>query len=162
MPRLEYSEWDGTEEFKPLSADAVFDTLSEYLLNYGENVLRRFDDLDSDQQDILDLLVKEGYIERDEKGQYRVSPKGIRRVEEKALHDLFQVFNRDTMGKHDTGQRGAGQVKLEDSKPYKYGDSLASLNLHETLRNALLRQQTEGRPAPTIHLGQDHFLAYEP
>ena len=46
MARFEYSEWDGTQEFKPLSADSVFDALSEYLLNYGENVLRRFDELD--------------------------------------------------------------------------------------------------------------------
>jgi Ca-activated chloride channel homolog len=161
MPHFEYSKWDGSQEFRPQSAESLFDTLSEYVLNYGENVLHRFDELEPEQQDLLDLLVKEGYIERDEKGQYRVSPKGIRRVEEKALHDLFQVFNRDTMGKHDTGQRGAGQVKLEDSKPYEYGDSLANLNLHETLRNALIRQQREGQPAPPIHIGQDDFVVYE-
>jgi uncharacterized protein with von Willebrand factor type A (vWA) domain len=161
MPRYEYSEWDGTQEFKPLSADAIFDKLSDYLLNYGENVLRRFDDVDPEQQDLLELLVKEGYIERDEKGQYRVSPKGIRRVEEKALHELFQVFQRDTLGKHDTGQRGAGQVKHEDSKPYEYGDALANLNLHETLKNALVRQQTDGKKAPPIHIEQDDFVVYE-
>ena len=46
MPRYEYSEWDGTQEFKPLSAESLFDSLSEYLLNYGENVLRRFDESD--------------------------------------------------------------------------------------------------------------------
>ncbi len=31
-------------------------------------------------------------------------------------------------------------MRLEDSKPYVYGDSLAHLNLHETLKNALVRQ----------------------
>jgi uncharacterized protein with von Willebrand factor type A (vWA) domain len=161
MPRYEYSEWDGSQEFKPLSADSVFDTLSEYLLQYGENVLRRFDELEPEQQDLLELLVKEGYIERDEKGQFRVSPKGIRRVEEKALHELFQVFNRDSMGKHDTGQRGAGQVKHEDSKPYEFGESLSNLNLHETLMNAIVRQQSEGRGGPPIKIEQQDFVVYE-
>src|SRR3990172_8483544 len=123
MPHYEYSEWDGTQQFQPLSAESVFDPLSVYLLQHGESVLRRLDDLEPDQHDLLDLLVKEGYIEPDEKGQYRVSPKGIRRVEEKALHELFQMFQRDAMGKHDTGLRGAGQVKHEDSKPYEFGRS---------------------------------------
>jgi uncharacterized protein with von Willebrand factor type A (vWA) domain len=161
MPQYEYSQWDGTQQFSPLSAESAFDTLSEYLLNYGEAVLRRLDDLDPDQHDLLELLVKEGYIEQDEKGRYRVSPKGIRRVEEKAFHELFQVLGRDAMGKHDTGQRGAGQVKHEDSKPYEYGDPLANLNLHETLKNAIVRQQTEGRGSPPIRTDQDDFVVHE-
>jgi uncharacterized protein with von Willebrand factor type A (vWA) domain len=152
MPHFEYSQWDGSQEFQPLSAESV---------NYGENVLRRFDELEPEQQDLLDLLVKEGYVEQDETGQYRVSPKGIRRIEEKALTDLFQLAQRDTMGKHDTGQRGAGQVKHEDSKPYEYGDSLANLNLHETLRSALARQQAEARAAPPIQVGPEDFVVYE-
>jgi uncharacterized protein with von Willebrand factor type A (vWA) domain len=161
MPHYEYSEWDGTQEFRPLSAESVFDTLSEYLLNYGENVLRRLDEFEPEQQDLLDLLVKEGYVERDEKGRYRVSPKGVRRVEEKALHELFQVFNRDTMGKHDTGLRGTGQVTHEDSKPYEFGDPLANLNLHETLKNAIIRRAGAGHGGPPIQIEQQDFVVYE-
>ena len=173
MPHYEYSEWDGSQEFKPLSAESLFDSLSEYLLNYGEAVLRRLDELEPEQQDMLNLLVKEGFIEQDEKGQYRVSPKGIRRVEDKALHELFQVFHRDSMGKHETGQRGAGQVRHEDSKPYEFGDALANLNLHETLRNALTRTQAESvaelappRPAASrtgarIQIQREDFVVYE-
>jgi uncharacterized protein with von Willebrand factor type A (vWA) domain len=157
MARYEYAQWDGTQEFQPISAESVFDTLSEYLLNYGEAVLRRFDDMDPEQQDLLNLLVKEGYVEQDEKGQYRVSPRGIRRVEEKALHDLFQIYQRDAMGKHDTGLRGAGQVKHEDSKPYEFGDSLANLNLHETLKNAIIRQ---GGGTP-IRIQYEDFVVYD-
>ena len=45
MPSFEYTEWDGTQEFQPLAAEAVFDKFSEYLLEYGDYLLRRLDQL---------------------------------------------------------------------------------------------------------------------
>ena len=141
MPLFEYSEWDGSQEFQPQSADKAFDQLTEYLLQYGDQVMRQLDDLDDeDQADIVKKLQQEGYIEEDGEGKFVVAPKGLRRIQENALTDLFQTFQRDSVGKHDTPQKGGGSVVLEDSKPYVYGDSLANLNLHETLKNAMVRQ----------------------
>lgn len=141
MPLFEYRKWDGSQQFTPQSADQAFDKLAEYLLNYGDQVMRQFDDLDDeDSQEILDLLEKEGLIEKDGEGRWRVAPKGLRRIQDGALTELFQTFQRDAIGKHDTPQKGGGTVRLEDSKPYVYGDSLAHLNLHETLKNTLIRQ----------------------
>lgn len=157
MPQFEYARWDGPHDPDSRSAESVFDALGEYLLTYGESVLRRLDELQPEQSDVLDLLIREGFVEVDESNRFRVTPKGIRRVEEKALHDLFQVFQRDAMGKHETGMRGPGQIKHEDSRPYQYGDSLANLNLHESLRNALIRQ---GGGTP-IRFQHDDFVAYD-
>ena len=70
---------------------------------------------------------------------------------------LFQAFNRDGIGKHDTPQKGTGTVRHEDSRPYVFGDSLANLNMHETLKNAFARQK-EG---PPIRIRQDDFVVYE-
>ena len=158
MPLFEYSRWDGTQQFQPQSADKAFEQLAEYLMQYGDHVLRdldRFDDEDSPE--IVQLLQQEGLIEKDEQGQYRIAPKGIRRIQEGALQELFQVFNRDAVGKHDTPQKGGGSVRLEGTKPYVYGDSLADLNLHETLKNALIRQ---GGGTP-IRLQQDDYVVHE-
>src|SRR5207245_7055733 len=137
---FEYSEWDGTQEFQPLAAEAVFDKFSEYLLEYGDYLLRRLDRMDADDAEVLKLLVKEGFLEEDEKGKFRLASKGVRRMEEKALHELFLAPQKDTLGKHETDHKGAGQVVHEDSKPYEYGDPVANLNLHETLKNAFIRQ----------------------
>ncbi len=136
----EYSQFDGSEPFLPQSADQAFEQITEYLLQYGDRVLRDLDELDEDQQDLIELLQKEGLIEKDAQGQFRVAPKGLRRIQEGALQELFQTFQRDGVGKHDTAQKGAGTVRLEDSKPYVYGDALANLNLHETLKNTVIRQ----------------------
>jgi Ca-activated chloride channel family protein len=158
MPLIEYSQYDGSQEFRPQSADRAFEQITEYLLQYGDRVLRQLDDLDDDEQnDLVELLQKEGLIEKDAEGRYRVAPKGLRRIQEGALTELFQTFQRDGIGKHDTPQKGAGTVRLEDSKPYQYGDSLAHLNLHETLKNALVRQ---GGGLP-LHPHYEDFVVHE-
>jgi Ca-activated chloride channel homolog len=158
MSLYEYSQWDGSQLFQPQSAEKVFDQLSEYLLHYGDQILRDLDRFaEDDQPEVVELLQKEGLIEQDGEGKWRVAPKGIRRIQENALTSLFQTFQRDALGKHDTPQKGAGTVRHEDSRPYVYGDALANLNLHETLKNAMIRQ---GGGMP-IRLSRDDYVVYE-
>jgi uncharacterized protein with von Willebrand factor type A (vWA) domain len=157
MSVYEYSRWDGSQEFQPQSADKLFEQLSEYMMQYGERVLRQLDDADEDSEDLLEQIQKAGLIEEDGEGRWQVTPKGLRRVQENALASLFQTFQRDALGKHDTPQKGSGTVVLEDSRPYVYGDPLANLNLHETLKNAMIRQ---GGGTP-IRVSRDDYVVYE-
>ncbi len=141
MSLFEYSRWDGSQQFLPQSADRLFDQLSEYILQHGDDALRNLEDIDDeDLPEVVELIQKEGLIERDKEGKWQVTPKGIRRIQNKALDDLFQTFRRDSLGRHDTQHKGEGTVKLEDTRPYVYGDSLAHINMHETLKNAYVRQ----------------------
>lgn len=157
MPHFEYSRWDGSQEFLPQSADKLFDQLSRYMLDYGDQVLDSLEQLAEENPDVLDMLIKQGYIEKDEQGRYQVTPKGVRRVEAKALDELFDVARKDKLGKHETDFRGAGQTMHDDSKPYTYGDPVANLNLHETLKNALYRQ--EGRSP--VQITEDDLVVYD-
>jgi len=157
MATFEYSRFDGSQPFVPLSAENAFDQIAEYLLEHGDYVLRQLDRMDKDDAEVLKMLIKEGYLEKDEKGQFTVSPKGVKRLEEKALDELFQISNRGTLGKHETDLKGTGQVVHEDSKPYEFGDPVANLNLHETLKNALIRQGAK-RP---LHITEEDFVVYE-
>ena len=72
MPLFEYSEFDGSQEFQPLSAEALFDRVAEYLLEHGDYVLRHLEKLDRDDADLLKKLIKEGYLEKDEQGRLTV------------------------------------------------------------------------------------------
>ncbi len=158
MALFEYTEWDGSQAAKDEAAGETFDKLAEYLLQYGDQVLRNLDDFDDDDRpEIIELMRKQGLIEEDGEGKFRVAPKGLRRIQESALTSLFQTFQRDGVGKHETPQKGGGTVRHEDSKPYVYGDALANLNLHETLKNAMARQ---GGGTP-IRLKQDDYVVYE-
>jgi uncharacterized protein with von Willebrand factor type A (vWA) domain len=175
MPIFEYAEWDGSQEFLPLSADAAFDKLGEYLLEHGEYVLRQLERMDKDDADILKLLIKEGYLEKDEKGRFAVTARGVKRMEEKALDELFTITRKDSLGKHATDFKGPGNVRHEDTKPYEYGDPVANLNLHETLKNAMYRERSTTRPSPQpgggqaggagasskLHVTEEDFVVYE-
>jgi uncharacterized protein with von Willebrand factor type A (vWA) domain len=140
MPGFEYSKFDGSEQFSPQSADQIFDQFSEYLMHYGEDVLDNLERWEQENPDLVEQLVKRGLVEKDREGKYRVTPKGMKRIENKALETLFDVRDRGVMGRHETQFRGAGQTVHEESKPYEYGDPVSNLNLHETLRNAIQRQ----------------------
>lgn len=155
MPEFEYSQWDGSRGFTPQSADSLFDEFSRFLMDYGEEVLHNLEDWQEEHPDVVEMLIKRGYVEQDREGKFHVTPKGLKRVENKALEALFNVRNKDKLGRHETEFRGTGQTMLEDSKPYEYGDPVAHLNMHETLKNALHRQGREavqqGNDAHTAH-----------
>lgn len=137
MATSRFSRWDGTQQFTPQSADKLFDEL----LTIPDGVRRRgsglVEELGRDESRDSRSADEAGYVERDESGQYRVTPKGMRRVENKALEELFDIRRKDHFGKHETEMRGAGQTLLDETKPYEYGDPVSNLNLHETLRNAI-------------------------
>lgn len=156
MPEFEYSRWDGSQQFSPQSADELFDQLSHYLIDYGEHILDNLEDIQDEHPDVVEMLVKQGYVEKDSQGRFLVTPKGVRRVENKVLEELFDVSRRDKIGRHDTEFRGAGQTLHEESKPYEYGDPVANLNMHETLKNALSRQG--GAP---VELTEDDLVVYD-
>lgn len=144
MPSFEYSRFDGSEKFSPQSADQVFDQFSEYLMDYGEHMLDELERLEEEHPDVIQMLMKRGYVEKDREGNFLVTPKGMRRVENRALEELFDIRGRDKLGRHDTEHRGPGQTVHEESKPYEFGDPVSNLNMHETLKNALYRTQTSG------------------
>ncbi|MEZ6066687.1 MAG: VWA domain-containing protein [Planctomycetaceae bacterium] len=157
MATYEFSKFDGDDAFTPQSADEVFDKLSEYLMHYGEEVLRNLDDWQVEHPDLVEALIRRGLIEQDRDGQFSVTPKGLKRVENKALDALFDVRNRDQLGRHETDMRGTGQTIHEESKPYEFGDPVANLNMQETLRNALARQ---GGGTP-VQIGEDDLVVYD-
>lgn len=163
MPIFEFSKWDGSQQFRPLSADAVFDKIAEHLMEYGDYVLRQLEHLDDENPELLKLLIKEGYLEKDEEGRYAIAPRGVRRIENKALDELFTIHRKDTSGKHATEHKGAGQVRHDDSKPYEFGDPVANLNLHETLKNAVTRegQSPRDREPGSVNLKEEDFVVYE-
>jgi len=153
---LNYSRFDGSQQFVPLSADNAFDKLSEYLMEHGDYVLRQLERLDKDDAGVENAHARKATSKSDEKGQYAVSPKGVKRIEEKALNELFQISNRGTLGKHETDLKGTGQVVHEDSSPTSLATGREP-ELHETLKNAIVRQGAQ-RP---LHITEDDFVVYE-
>ncbi|MEZ5942765.1 MAG: VWA domain-containing protein [Planctomycetaceae bacterium] len=157
MPQFEYFAWDGTNPFQPQSADQLWDELSEYLMQYGDEILDNLERWEDEHPELVEMLTKQGYVERDRTGAYSVTGKGLKRIEQRSLENLFQANKRDNLGKHDTEFRGAGQSVHEETRPYEYGDPVSNLNLHETMKNAVARQ---GGGAP-VQITEDDFVVHE-
>ncbi len=83
-------------------------------------------------------LEEAGLIEQRE-GRMELTPKGIRRIGQRALGDLFQRLLQDRSGRHEIERSGAGHERADDHKPYEFGDPF-HLDVGRTLRNAITRQ----------------------
>ena len=158
MSLFEYSKWDGSQEFLPQSADKVFDQLSEYLLQYGDKVLRNLDDLDEDEMpEVVELIQKEGLIEQDSEGKWQVTPEGDPADPGQGPGRPVPDLPPRQRGPARHAAEGGGDGPARGTRPYVYGDSLANLNLHETLKNAYVRQ---GGGVP-IRLSHEDYVVHE-
>src|SRR5262249_12194471 len=107
-------------------------------------------------QTLMKQLEEEGLVRRDG-DRYELTSRGIRRIGQKALEDIFAQLKKDAFGQHRLVERGHGGERADDTKPYNFGDPF-HLHLEHTLHNALSR---EGAGTP-IRLDRDDFEVYRP
>jgi len=115
----------------------------------GQEALRSFQVL----REIMALLANAGYLAQ-RKGRTRLSPKGVRKIGQLALRDIYQGLLRDRPGGHQTDHRGAIELKPEETKAYRHGDPLV-LDLVATLKKALTRH-----PGTPLELRPNDFEVY--
>jgi len=89
-------------------------------------------------REITKMLEDAGYI-RKNRGQYELTPRGMRKIGEKALNTVFSRLQKDRSGSHTIRDRGTGGERIDETKQYEFGDDF-DLHLQKTLTNALLRQ----------------------
>jgi len=102
---------------------------------------------------ITKLLEQAGYIRR-ENGKLALTPRGMRKIGEKALNTVFAKLKKDRAGGHNIDQRGAGGERIDETKKYEFGDDF-DLHLEKTMMNALLRE-----PQIPVQLDVDDFEIY--
>jgi uncharacterized protein with von Willebrand factor type A (vWA) domain len=87
---------------------------------------------------ITKLLEEAGYIRREDQ-KFSLTPRGMRKIGEKALSSVFSRLKIDRLGQHNIKQRGSGGERLDETKKYEFGDDF-DLHIEKTINNALLRQ----------------------
>ena len=105
-------------------------------------------------KELMKMLEEAGYIQK--KGnRWELTARGIRKIGQKALQDIFNKLKRDSFGRHISPFRGVGGERTDESKEYQFGDPFL-LDLEKTLMNALHRGGT-GTP---VGLDKDDFEVY--
>jgi uncharacterized protein with von Willebrand factor type A (vWA) domain len=125
-------------------AEADVDRARELL---GEDAARSLQQL----AELARRLEEAGLIEQRE-GRYELTPRGVRRIGQRALSELFARLAKDRIGGHRVEATGVGHERAAEHKPYEFGDPFA-LNVEETLRNALRRQG----PGTPVRLSPEDF-----
>ncbi len=92
---------------------------------------------------VTEVLEKAGFVEKRDR-RFELTPRGMRRIGQVALRDIFLQLKRARLGQHRLEQAGQGVEPGEELKAYEFGDPFL-IDLKETLFESL---QREGRGVP--------------
>ncbi|MGH9023431.1 MAG: vWA domain-containing protein, partial [Acidimicrobiia bacterium] len=102
-------------------------------------------------------LLEDAGLARLQGGALELTPRGIRRIGEHALSDLFTSIERNRLGSHGVERPGVGHEASFGHRPYEFGDPMR-LDVPRTLRNALARRG----PGAPIALSPEDFEVEQP
>jgi uncharacterized protein with von Willebrand factor type A (vWA) domain len=105
-------------------------------------------------QSLVPMLEQAGYLER-QGDALQLTARGIRRIGQKALQDIFRGVKRTAFGEHCMSLGGAGADASDDSKDYEFGDPFL-LDLSGTLMNAIQRGPAGG----SLQLSRSDFQVF--
>ena len=133
--RLDDLEAIDSEKVKSLLGDEEFQSIEEL-------------------KSLMKMLEEAGYIQK--KGtQWELTARGMRKIGQKALQDIFNKLKRDGFGRHISPFRGIGGERTDESKAYQFGDPFL-IDLEKTLMNSIHRN---GAGTP-VRLQKDDFEVY--
>ena len=123
------------------------DDLSEFADSEAIENMKQFQE--QVQQYLKDVMENQGITGKD--GQVHLSPKAYKLFQGKLLDRIFSDLKASKSGRHQNAVDGEGAVETERTRPYEFGDSVAQMDIPQTMINAMLRQPDK-RP---LRLHQD-------
>ncbi|GMV84744.1 MAG: hypothetical protein AMXMBFR80_06020 [Dehalococcoidia bacterium] len=136
--QLERTQYGG--EIDDIDADKLEDLL-------GPEARETLDQL----KQFLEILEEAGYI-RKKGNQWELTPRGTRKIGQRALIEIYNQLKADSFGKHEVRDSGTGGERTDTTKKYEFGDPFF-LDIQKTIMNSMYR---EG-PGTPIHLKPEDF-----
>jgi uncharacterized protein with von Willebrand factor type A (vWA) domain len=128
-------------DLNDVDAEKLRETLGEEAYENLQQ-LRRF----------LEVLEEAGYIRR--KGRtWELTPRGIRKIGQRALAEIYAHLKAGRTGRHRLHDAGLGAEQADETKRYEFGDSF-QLHLEKTIMNSLRREASRSMP---VRLKVDDF-----
>ncbi len=117
----------------------------------GEAGEQELESIDS----ITRILEEAGYI-RLNNGKFELTPRGMRKIGQKAMKDIFAQLRKDQVGSHTMQHTGFGGERQDETKKYEFGDPL-HIHLEKTIMNALYRESQ----TPPVKLDTEDFEVFK-
>jgi uncharacterized protein with von Willebrand factor type A (vWA) domain len=140
------------DQIKGAQIDPSLDGIDDELLKevLGEEAERELEAI----RELARLLEEAGYISR--KGdRYELTPRGIRKIGQAALDDIYSGLRKDRAGGHDTYRMGPGTERIEETKKYEFGDDF-HIHIQRTIMNSMVREHTP----PPVKLDSQDFEVF--
>jgi uncharacterized protein with von Willebrand factor type A (vWA) domain len=99
----------------------------------------------------LEILEDAGYIRKKGNG-YELTPRGTRKIGQRALGEIYASLKKDSFGKHEVRETGQGGDRTDVTKKYEFGDPF-HLEIQKTMFNSMLRNG----PGTPIRLKPEDF-----
>jgi len=104
--------------------------------------MQQLDEMRAQVENLIREQAERQGLEKDpeKEGVFRLTPQAYRVFQGRLLERIFSELQESRSGRHEGDVVGEGAVELQQTKPYEFGDSVANIDLPQTVINALLRQ----------------------
>src|SRR5512135_542001 len=148
--RFRYSQWrpeSATDEQRLQQLVSLFSYLTvqtngdvEEALDWLKQLAEQYGLFDENMtmDELIDKLREMGLIE-DAKTGLKLTTKGIQRIRQEALREIFTSLKKSPSGAHETPYTGTGVDRLSETKKFTFGDQPTNIDLTSTLTNAFRR-----------------------
>lgn len=148
--RFRYTQWTPQSMTDQQRLQSLMSLFSYLLIQSSGNVEEALDwlrqiaeqyglfDPSMSIEDLINKLKEQGIIE-DAKDILVLTTKGVQRIRQDALNQIFTSLKKATEGNHETPFTGKGIDRLSETKKWAFGDQPTNIDLTATLTNALKR-----------------------
>ena len=112
-------------------------------------------------QDYLRELAEQQGIQSDADGRMNLTPQAYKTFQGKLLQRIFDHLEASKTGRHESQISGEGSVELQQVKPYEFGDSMAHMDLPQSLINAAIRHHSEELREQPLRVQSDDIVVHQ-
>jgi uncharacterized protein with von Willebrand factor type A (vWA) domain len=106
-------------------------------------------------EELIEKLKEMGIIQ-EVNSNFELTTKGIQKIRQDALKEIFSSLKKNPFGNHETPNTGSGVERLSETKKWTFGDMPTNIDLTSTMTNALKRDGIDD-----FNLQEDDLEVYE-
>lgn len=165
-----YEEWSAERHGKAMSTFErlmdVFQQLLQFTAGDAAEALNWLTQLDQRYGlteegmgigDFIEELKRQGYLQENQEGRVAITARTERSLRQRALEEIFGQLRKGNRGNHKTPFVGSGDERLPETRPWRFGDDVHSMDVTGTLSNAFRRSGI----GDGWNLKEDDFRVYE-
>lgn len=165
--RFLYSQWTETsqtdeqrlEQLTKLFNYLVLQTSGdiEEALQWLRQLAEEYGIFDEDltMEELIEKLKEMGIIE-EVNNKFELTTKGVQKIRQDALKEIFSSLKKNNFGSHETPHTGSGVDRLSETKKWTFGDMPTNIDLTQTMTNSFKRDGIDN-----FSLTEDDLEVYE-